>query len=161
MSKLVIKIWLFLVGAILVTSAVALAEKAKTINIYTDSVLPSGQALKAGKYQVDVNEASKQVTFRKGEKVVATAVQFPLFRHLYTAIASGTLTVLAAVNWVRLINTDRRRAVHIIEEHIRVLRIFLRDRCELRSKRLKVDDKMLAALPRNVAVQQSVCCRGG
>ncbi len=73
MSKQVIKIWLFLVGAILVTSAVALAEKAKTINIYTDSVLPSGQALKAGKYQVDVNEASKQVTFRKGEKVVATA----------------------------------------------------------------------------------------
>jgi len=54
-------------------SALAFAEKAKTINIYTDSVLPSGQELKAGKYQVDINEASNQVTFKKGEKVVATA----------------------------------------------------------------------------------------
>jgi len=73
MSRQVMKILLFLTGAVLFMSAVALAEKAKTINIYTDSVLPSGQELKAGKYQVDVNEASKLVTFKKGDKVVATS----------------------------------------------------------------------------------------
>ena len=73
MSRQAIKTLLFLVVAVLFMSAVALAEKARTINIYTDTVLPSGQELKAGKYQVDVNEASKQVTFKKGDKVVATA----------------------------------------------------------------------------------------
>jgi hypothetical protein len=73
MSRQVIKTLLLLAGAVLFMSAVALAEKGKTINIYTDSVLPSGQQLKAGKYQVDVNEASKQVTFKKGDKVVATS----------------------------------------------------------------------------------------
>lgn len=73
MSRQVIKTALFLTGAVLFISVVALAEKAKTINIYTDTVLPSGQELKAGKYQVDVNEASKQVTFKKGDKVVATS----------------------------------------------------------------------------------------
>lgn len=72
MSRQVIKTLLLLVGVVLFTSAVALAEKSKTINIYTDSVLPSGQQLKAGKYQVDVNETSNQVTFKKGDKVVAT-----------------------------------------------------------------------------------------
>ena len=73
MSTQVVKISLCLAGAVLFMSAVALAEKAKTINISTDSVLPSGQELKAGRYQVDVNEASKQVTFKKGDKVVATS----------------------------------------------------------------------------------------
>jgi hypothetical protein len=73
MSRKVIKTLLFLAGAVWFVSAVAFAEKAKTINIYTDSVLPSGQEQKAGKYQVDVNEASQQVTFKKGDKVVATA----------------------------------------------------------------------------------------
>jgi hypothetical protein len=73
MSRQVIKTFLFLGVAVLFVSAVAFAEKAKTINIFTDSVLPSGQELKAGKYQVDVNEASKQVTFKQGDKVVATA----------------------------------------------------------------------------------------
>jgi hypothetical protein len=73
MSRQVTKILLFLAGAVLLMSAFAFAEKAKTINIYTDSVLPSGQELKAGKYQVDVNETSKQVTFKQGDKVVATA----------------------------------------------------------------------------------------
>jgi len=62
-----------LVGAVLFISAVALAEKPKTITIYSDSVLPSGQELKAGEYQVNVNETSKEVTFKKGNKVVATA----------------------------------------------------------------------------------------
>jgi len=73
MSRQVVKISLYLAGAVLLMSTVAFAEKAKSINIYSDSVLPSGQELKAGKYQVDVNEASKQVTFKKGDKVVATA----------------------------------------------------------------------------------------
>lgn len=73
MSRQVMKILLFLVGAVLFMSVAAFAEKAKTINIYTDTVLPSGQELKAGKYQVDVNEASKQVTFKKNDRVVATA----------------------------------------------------------------------------------------
>ena len=72
MSRHVIKISLYLAGAVLFLSAAAFAEKAKTINIYTDSVLPSGQTLKAGKYQVNVDETSKQVTFKKGDKVVAT-----------------------------------------------------------------------------------------
>ena len=73
MSRQVVKISLFLLGAFLLMSVSALAQKAKSINIPTDSVLPSGQQLKAGKYQVDVNEASKQVTFKQGDKVVATA----------------------------------------------------------------------------------------
>jgi regulator of RNase E activity RraA len=73
MSRQVIKTMLFLAGAVLFVSAIALAEKAKIINIYTDSVLPSGQELKSGKYQVDVNAASNQVTFKKGDKVVATS----------------------------------------------------------------------------------------
>jgi hypothetical protein len=72
MSRQVIRPLLFLAGAVLFMSAIALAQKPKTINIYTDAVLPGGQQLKAGRYQVDVNEASKQVTFKKGEKVVAT-----------------------------------------------------------------------------------------
>lgn len=73
MSRQVIKSVLLLAGAVLLMSAFAFAEKAKTINIYTDAVLPHGQQLKAGKYKVDVNEASKQVTFKLGDKVVAAA----------------------------------------------------------------------------------------
>jgi hypothetical protein len=73
MSRQVVKISLFLLGAFLFLSVSALAQKAKSINIPTDSVLPSGQELKAGKYQVNVDEASKQVTFKQGDKVVASA----------------------------------------------------------------------------------------
>ena len=73
MSRQGIKNLLFLAVAVLFVSAVAFAEKAKTMNIYTDSVLPSGQQLKAGKYQVTVNNDSKQVTFKKNDKVVATS----------------------------------------------------------------------------------------
>ena len=72
MSRQVVKTVLFLAGVVLLISAAAFAEKAKTINVYTDSVLPSGQQLKAGKYQVTVDNASKQVTFKKNDKVVAT-----------------------------------------------------------------------------------------
>ena len=73
MSRQSMKVLFFLVGAMLLLCAVALAKKPKTINIYSDSVLPSGQALKAGEYQIDVNEESKLVTFRKDDKVIATA----------------------------------------------------------------------------------------
>jgi cytochrome c-type biogenesis protein CcmE len=62
---------LSLVGAILVFSALAVAEKAQTIDVYTDAVLPDGQELKAGKYQVVVGEAEKEVQFLQGKKVVA------------------------------------------------------------------------------------------
>ncbi len=72
MSRQGIKILLFLAGAVLIVSAVALAARPKSINISSDSFLPSGQELKAGKYQVDINEGSKQVTFKMGAKVVAT-----------------------------------------------------------------------------------------
>ena len=73
MSRQVIKTFLYLTAAVLLVSVVAFAEKAKTINIYQDAALPSGQELKAGKYQVTINEQTKQVTFSKGDKVVATA----------------------------------------------------------------------------------------
>jgi hypothetical protein len=73
MSRQGTKVLLFLAAAVLLISAVALAKKPKTITIYSDSVLPSGQQLKAGEYQIDVNEASKVVTFKQDDKVVATA----------------------------------------------------------------------------------------
>lgn len=86
MSRKTIKISLLLAGALLLVAGVALAEKAKSINIPTDSVLPSGQELKAGRYQVDVNETSQQVTFKQGDKVVATSgckiVEKPEKEHL-------------------------------------------------------------------------------
>ena len=59
-------------AAILFTAALALAEKGKTIDIYTDTVLPNGQELKAGRYQVVVDETANKVTFMKGNKEVAT-----------------------------------------------------------------------------------------
>jgi len=67
------RIFFFFTGAVLFASAVALAEKPKTINIYANAVLPSGETIKAGKYQVEVNEGAKQVTFRQQNKVVATS----------------------------------------------------------------------------------------
>ncbi len=73
MSRQSLKVLFLLAGAVLFLSSIALAKKNKTITIFSDSVLPSGQALKAGEYQVDVNEASKQVTFKQDDKVVATA----------------------------------------------------------------------------------------
>jgi hypothetical protein len=73
MSRTGIKVLFLLAGVVLFISAIALAKKSKTITIYSDSVLPSGQQLKAGEYQIDVNEASKVVTFKQDDKVVATA----------------------------------------------------------------------------------------
>jgi len=74
MRRQIIRTFLFLAGALLFFAAAALAEKPKSIFLYTDSVLPSGQQLKAGNYQVDVNVTSKQVTFMQGHKVVAKSI---------------------------------------------------------------------------------------
>lgn len=71
MSRSAIKIALSLGAAVLFSVAVALAGKGKTIDIYTDAVLPDGQELKAGKYDVLMDEAGTQVEFVKGTKVVA------------------------------------------------------------------------------------------
>ncbi len=73
MSRQGTRVLLFLAVAMLFLAVAALAEQPKTISIYTDAVLPSGQQIKAGKYQVEVNTASHQVTFKKGDKVVATS----------------------------------------------------------------------------------------
>ncbi len=72
MSRRVIKMSLYLGVALLLAAALALAEKARTIEIYTDAVLPNGQELKAGRYNVAVDEPANKVTFMKGNKTVAT-----------------------------------------------------------------------------------------
>ena len=74
MRRQIIRTFLFLAGAVLFFAVAALAEKSKSIFIYTDSVLPSGQELKAGNYQVQVDATSKQVTFMQGRKVVAKSI---------------------------------------------------------------------------------------
>jgi hypothetical protein len=56
--------------AIVFSAALATADKGKMIDIYVDAVLPDGQELKAGKYQVVVDEAGKEVQFLKDKKVV-------------------------------------------------------------------------------------------
>jgi len=72
MSRHGVKIYLLLASAVLFTAAMAFAEHAKTVNIYADATLPSGQELKAGRYQVTVDEGAKQVSFKQGDKVIAT-----------------------------------------------------------------------------------------
>ena len=70
MFKSVIKNVITLGAAIILFAAVALADKGKTIDIYTDAVLPDGQVLKAGKYQVVVGPEEKEVEFSQNGKVV-------------------------------------------------------------------------------------------
>ncbi len=72
MLRPLIKMISYLSIALLLTAVFAMAQKPKTIEIYTDAVLPNGQELKAGKYNVAVDESAKQVTFLKGKKAVAT-----------------------------------------------------------------------------------------
>ena len=57
--------------AVLFLAALAMADQGRTIDVYTDSVLPDGQELKAGKYQVIVDEGEKEVQFLQSKKVVA------------------------------------------------------------------------------------------
>lgn len=59
------------VAAVLLVAAMAMAEKSRTIDIYTDAVLPDGQELKAGKYQVVVSPDEKEIQFLQSNKVVA------------------------------------------------------------------------------------------
>jgi len=65
---------LFTGVAVLFSAALALAQKPKTITIHTDALLPNGQHLKAGTYQVVVNEITMEAKFMQGKKVVATQV---------------------------------------------------------------------------------------
>ncbi len=71
MSRNATRAVLSLGAAIVFSAALAMAEKGKTIDIYTDAVLPDEQELKAGKYQVVVGEGEKEVQFLKGKTVVA------------------------------------------------------------------------------------------
>lgn len=71
MPRNFMRIVLTLGVTILFFSALAMAGKGRTVDIYTDAVLPDGQELKAGKYQVIVGEAEKEVQFLHGNKVVA------------------------------------------------------------------------------------------
>lgn len=70
MFNRLIKNVLALGATIVLFAAVALAGKGKTVDIFTDAVLPDGQVLKAGKYQVVVGEGEKEVEFLQGGKVV-------------------------------------------------------------------------------------------
>ena len=73
MTKNILKTAVMLAGAILICSAIALAEKAPTVNVHYDSVLPNGQTLKAGDYTVKVDESVHKVQFLQKGKVVAEA----------------------------------------------------------------------------------------
>lgn len=57
--------------AITFFAALAFADRGKTVYVPEDSVLPDGQVLKAGKYNVVVDEAAKEVQFWQSNKVVA------------------------------------------------------------------------------------------
>ncbi|MFB3923660.1 MAG: hypothetical protein ACE145_18195 [Terriglobia bacterium] len=71
MFNRLIKNVLALGATIILFAAVALADKGKTVDVFTDAVLPDGQVLKAGEYQVVVSESEKEVQFLKKGKVVA------------------------------------------------------------------------------------------
>jgi hypothetical protein len=73
MTKSVLKTLVALAGAIFICSAIALAEKPKTVSVHYDSVLPNGQTLKAGEYTVNVDESIHKVQFLQKGKVVAEA----------------------------------------------------------------------------------------
>ena len=59
------------IAAVLLVAAVAMAEKGRTIDVYTNAILPDGQELKAGKYQVVVSADEKEIQFLQSNKVVA------------------------------------------------------------------------------------------
>ncbi len=52
-------------------AALAVAGKGKTIEIHPDAVLPDGQELKAGDYQVVVSAGEDEIRFMKSGQVVA------------------------------------------------------------------------------------------
>jgi hypothetical protein len=71
MTKSFLKTLVALAGAILVCSVIAFADKAQTVKVHYDSILPNGQTLKAGEYAVHVDEAAHKVQFMQKDKVVA------------------------------------------------------------------------------------------
>jgi uncharacterized protein (DUF2141 family) len=71
MLKSFAKMSVAVMAAMFVCAALALAGKEKTIQVYYDTVLPSGQTLKAGKYAVHVDESVHKVQFLHKGKVVA------------------------------------------------------------------------------------------
>ncbi len=72
MSRKTARLMLYLAGAVVLFATVALAGDTKAFRLYSDSVLPNGQTLKAGQYQVIINESNKEVTFKQEGKVVAS-----------------------------------------------------------------------------------------
>jgi hypothetical protein len=59
-----------LVVGILAAVALALAARGD-VTIYNETLLPDGQSLKAGKYVVVIDEATKEVQFQQGREMVA------------------------------------------------------------------------------------------
>ncbi len=73
MIKNTLKSFAVVAGTIFIFSALAFAEKPKTVNVHYDSILPNGQTLKAGEYVVNVDESVHKVQFLQKGKVVAEA----------------------------------------------------------------------------------------
>lgn len=60
-------------SAVVITffTALAFADRGKTLYVPEDSVLPDGQVLKSGNYRVVVDEAAKEIQFWQNNQVVA------------------------------------------------------------------------------------------
>lgn len=71
MTKRFFRTFFSVAAAVLFIAVLAKAEKARTIDVYADAVLPDGQEIKAGKYQVVVDAGEKEVQFVRGNAVVA------------------------------------------------------------------------------------------
>ncbi len=73
MCRGTIRTFLYLAVTVMFVASVAVAAKGKTVSVYTDAVLPNGQELKAGTYNVLVDDSANKVKFMKGKEVVAEA----------------------------------------------------------------------------------------
>ena len=73
MSRGTVSTFLYLAVTMLFVASVAMAAKGKSVSVYSDAVLPNGQELKAGQYNVLVDNSASKVTFMKGKEVVAEA----------------------------------------------------------------------------------------
>lgn len=71
---MLVNVWKTAVPAViagLFCVALAAADKGRTIEVYTDAILPDGQELKAGEYQVVVSAGEDEIQFMKSGQVVA------------------------------------------------------------------------------------------
>jgi hypothetical protein len=68
----VVKVLVVLAAVMFFSAATALADKGKEVAVAYDCVLPNGQTLKAGSYQVHLNEKADEVQFVQKGKVIAT-----------------------------------------------------------------------------------------